>query len=248
LAVSMDIGMNDLPAGFRNRSHVSGTAVTRLKIVLVDEHALFRVGVRQFLLGVPGYDVIGEASCAREAFKLIDATSPDLVLMGIAMPGMDGIIATREIRRRAPDVRVLIFSAFDEVSEVMDALDAGAGGYVLKSDDTDVLLEALQQVGRGQRFLAPRVATLVADAAAAGRGSTEGLGVLSEREREVFRLAADGRPNSEIARDLCLARKTVDTHLNRINRKLQLRNRAELVRFAIRLGLVHAIRLPLRGR
>jgi DNA-binding NarL/FixJ family response regulator len=235
--------MNETRADGRSRS----IPLAPLKIVLVDGHALFRVGLRQFLTTVPGYMVVGEASSARDAFQVIAASGPDLVLMGVALSGMDGIVATREIRHRAPAVRVLIVSAYDDLSDVTDALAAGADGYVLKSDDPEVLVEALRQVGRGERFLAPTLAKRLSLVPIAVSGSTDGLGVLSEREREVFRLAADCRRASEIAHDLCIARKTVDTHLNRINRKLQLRNRAELVRFALRLGLVHAIRSPLPG-
>jgi DNA-binding NarL/FixJ family response regulator len=230
--------MNETRAFYRSTAKAT---IAPLRIVLVDGHALFRVGTRQFLTSVAGCDVVGEASSARDAFKLIEAVAPDLVLMGIALPGMDGIVATREIRRRAPDVRVLILSAFDHVHEVSDAMAAGASGYVLKSDDTNVLLEALEHVGHGEQFLAPALANQLSTDAQVTVDPNDPLEVLSEREREIFRLAADGRPASEIARDLCLARKTVDTHLNRINRKLRLRNRAELVRLALRLGLAHAI-------
>jgi DNA-binding NarL/FixJ family response regulator len=239
--------MNEPRAG-RVSSSTKLATIAPLKLVLVDGHALFRIGVREFLTMVPGYEVVGEARSARDAFKLIDAVAPDLVLMGIDLPGMDGIVATRELRRRAPEVRVLILSAFDHISDVRDAMAAGASGYVVKSDDTQILLQALKEVGRGERFLAPRLAHQLATDAIVSPDPTDPLGVLSVREREIFRLACDGRPASDIAQDLCVARKTIDTHLNRINRKLQLRNRAELVRLAVQVGLVHAIRSPRPAR
>jgi DNA-binding NarL/FixJ family response regulator len=218
-----------------------------MKVVLVEDHALFRMGVRQILATAPGYELVGEASTARAAFKVIEAVEPDVVLMDIALPGMDGVVATREIRRRAPSVRVLIMSAHDQVHDVLDAMNAGAAGYALKSDGPEALVQALKQVARGERYVAPAVAARLSTYEARRRRATDVLGVLSEREREVFRLAADCRIAREIARELCIARKTVDTHLNRINRKLGLRNLAELVRLGASLGLVHSARTPLPG-
>jgi DNA-binding NarL/FixJ family response regulator len=239
--------MNEYVVG-RIRRSTAKMAIAPLKIVLVDGHALFRIGARQFLTTVAGCEVVGEAGSARDAFKLIDAVAPDLVLMGINLPGMDGIVATREIRRRAPQVRVLILSAFDHVSDVSDAMVAGASGYVVKSDGPEILLQALEQVARGEHFLSPVLEVRLPTGAGMAPDSVDPLGVLSEREREIFRLAADCRPTSDIARDLCVALKTVGTHLNRIQRKLRLRNRAELVRLAFKLGLVHAIRPPRPAR
>jgi len=163
--------------------------------------------------------------------------------MDIALPGMHGIVATREILRRVPHARVIVLSAHKHAHDVADAIDAGAVGYVLKADSPDTLVAALEHAVRGTRYVAPVLSGVVAAAAASG-AVRDVLAVLSEREREIFRLAADCRTSPEIARELCLSRKTVDTHVNRINRKLRLRDRAELVRFAVGLGLVHSIRRP----
>jgi DNA-binding NarL/FixJ family response regulator len=215
-----------------------------MRIVLVEDHPFFRLGVRVLLRGVPEYQVVGEAGTAREAFHLIDTVRPDVVLMDIVLPGLDGVVATREIIRRSPAVKVLIVSAHNDLRDVSDALAAGAIGYALKSETTEALLHALALVGRGKRYLAPELVARMSTLSSAADRSADVLEVLSEREREVFRLAADCRLPQEIAGELCLARKTVDTHLNRIHRKLGLRNRADLVKLAASMGLVHAIRPP----
>jgi DNA-binding NarL/FixJ family response regulator len=215
-----------------------------MKVVVVDDHALFRMGVRQVLATTAGCDFVGEADNARAALNMIDTAAPDIVLMDIALPGMDGVVATREIRRRAPNVRVLIMSAHDQVHDVLDAMNAGASGYALKTEGPEALVQALRQIARGERYLAPGIAARLTSYEARHQRANDVLGVLSEREREVFRLAADCRIAREIAQELCIARKTVDTHLNRINRKLGLRNLAELVRLAASLGLIHSARTP----
>jgi DNA-binding NarL/FixJ family response regulator len=213
-------------------------AVTKLRLVLVDDHDLFRMGIRGFLVSSPRFEVVGEARAAREAFPIIASARPDVILMDIALPGMDGVIATRELLRRAPQTRVVMLSAHAHSNDVLDAMDAGALGYVVKADPLEYLLQALEHVSRGDRYVAPSVAAYLPSATAR---PSHVLDVLSEREHEVFRLAADCRTSAEIARELCLARKTVDTHLNHINRKLDLHDRAALVRLAVDLGLVHSI-------
>jgi len=213
-----------------------------VKVVVIDDHELLRAGVRDLLTSMPGYKLVGEAGTARLGLQLIESQKPDVVLMDVAMPGMDGIVATREILRRSPRARVIVLSAHKQIHDVTDALNAGAVGYVLKADPPETLMHALEHVARGESYVAPTLA--ISLAREAKEATPDILEVLSEREREVFRLAADCRTSPEIARALCLARKTVDTHLNRINRKLGLRDRAELVRFAASIGLVHSLRRP----
>lgn len=209
-----------------------------MRIILVDDHELFRTGVRQTLWSVPEFKFVGEASTARAAFALVDALAPDVVLMDITLPGMDGVVATREIKRRAPKTRVLIMSAHDQLHDVTDALSAGAVGYMLKSDGPETLVAALKAIARGETYLAPPLAARLATYRASSP-QKDVLTALSEREREVFRLAAECLPARDIARELCIARKTADTHLNRIHRKLGSRNLAELVSLASRLGMSH---------
>jgi DNA-binding NarL/FixJ family response regulator len=212
-----------------------------VKVVVVDDHDVLRVGVRDFVSSLPGYEVVGEADSARAAFRMIEATKPDVVLMDIALPGMDGIVATREILRRAPRARIVVLSAHRQAHDVMDAIAAGAVGYVLKADPPETLVQALERAVRGECYVAPVLKGSVSAVRPPGK-TGDVLDILSEREREIFRLAADCRTSPEISQELCIARKTVDTHLNRINRKLGLRDRAELVRLAVGIGLVHSIR------
>ena len=119
-----------------------------MKIILIDDHALFRVGARLALGATPDFEIAGEASTARRGLELVDTVRPDIVLMDIALPGMDGVLATREILRRAPQARVLIVTAHDQVNEVFDAFEAGASGYALKSDGPETLVEAIRCVSR----------------------------------------------------------------------------------------------------
>ena len=215
-----------------------------MKVVLIDDHALFRLGARLALEGIPDLEIAGEASTARRGLELVDSTRPDIVLLDIGLPGMDGVLATREIRRRVPHARVLIVTAHDQVNEVSDAFEAGASGYALKSDGPETLVEALRTVSRGQRYVAPALIGSLAALEERSK-SDDVLSVLSEREREVFRLAAQCVPARDISRELCIARKTVDSHLYRINQKLGLRNLAELVRLAASLGMLAARRQSL---
>jgi DNA-binding NarL/FixJ family response regulator len=215
--------------------------VHTVRVALVDDHDMVRLGVRDFVASLPGYKIVGEAATARAAFQMIESTKPDIVVMDIALPGMDGIVATREVLRRVPGTRVVVLSAHKQIHDVRDAIDAGAIGYVLKADPPETLQQALEHAARGALYVAPNLAGCLSGLKARDK-SGDVLNVLSEREREIFRLAADCRTAPEIARDLCIARKTADVHLNRISRKLGLRDRAQLVRLAVGIGLVHSIR------
>jgi DNA-binding NarL/FixJ family response regulator len=211
-----------------------------VRILVVDDHALFRFGLRRILGLEAGLQIVGEAGNARDALALLDAERPDLVLLDVALPGMDGVLATREIKRRAPHTLVLMVTVHDQLADVLDALSAGASGYALKTGAPDDLVKAVHAVARGERYLAPDLAARL-EAFEGRRQRADGeLAVLTEREREVFRLAAECLPTREIARELCIARKTVDAHLRRIHTKLGLRSSAELVRPAANLGMVHA--------
>jgi DNA-binding NarL/FixJ family response regulator len=214
-----------------------------VKVVIVDDHQMLRAGVRDYLASLPGYQLVGEAASARAALAMIDMVRPDIVLMDVALPGMDGIVATREILRRVPTARVVMLSAHGQIRDVVDAMDAGARGYVLKADPPETLLHAMDHAARGATYVAPGLRDGVSEFRAANQTS-DALAVLSDREREIFRLAADCSTAAEIARELCIARKTVDAHLHNIHRKLGLHDRAELVRMAFSIGLVHSVRAP----
>ena len=206
--------------------------------MLVDDHAMFRTGVRRLLGDVPEYRIVGEADTASSAVEMLDRVAPDVVLMDIAMPGMDGIAASREMLQRAPGLRVLILSAHDQISDVVAAFAAGVTGYALKDDRPEELMEAIRLVGRGQRYVASSLVSLLERVGRGDPPSADVLGILSPRERQVFDLAANCVITRDIAVKLGIARKTADTHLNRINRKLGLRTMAELVRLAAGLGVL----------
>lgn len=212
-----------------------------MKLFVIDDHQVLRVGIRDFLGSIPGYELVGESGSARAALPLIGALRPDVVLMDIAMPGMDGVVAAREILRRWPNIRIVVLSAHGQVQDVVDAVNAGVIGFVLKTDPLETLRQALDHAARGASYIPPSLRAGISAAKAAPAGG-DVLGVLSEREREIFRLAADCSTATEIATALCIARKTVDTHLNRISRKLGLHGRAQLVRLAVSMGLVHSVR------
>ena len=230
------------------RSNTRTREAPATRVVIVDDHDIVRLGVRDFLAASPRCEVIGEAATAREAFALIEVAKPDVVVMDLVLRGMDGVVATREILRRAPQSRVVILSAHSQNQDVMDALEAGAVGYVLKSDEPATLIRALDVVCRGEVYVSRSLAKRLLDAKRERQPLSEALDLPSEREREIFRLSAECQRAVEIAKDLCLSRKTVDTHLNRIYRKLKLRNQAELIRLAFRIGLVHAVRSPSQDR
>jgi DNA-binding NarL/FixJ family response regulator len=220
--------------------HATRTRSAPMKVMLIDDHPLFRAGLRHALAGAPEFQVVGEWGRARDAFQAVDAQQPDIVVMDVALPGMDGIVATREVLRRAPHSRVLILTVYDQLSDVLDAMAAGVSGYALKTDDASAFLTALRALARGEKYIAPKVAERLSIHQNRREVPQDILGVLSTREREVFRLAAECLLTREIARELCISRKTVDTHLYRIHRKLGLRTSAELVRLASSLGMVHA--------
>ena len=208
-------------------------------MILVDDHDLVRVGLRELLSFLPSYEVIAETDSGIAALVLVQAEHPDLVVMDIALPGMDGIAATREILRCAPATRIVILSAHSHRHDVIDAFNAGVIGYALKTDPPGTLLQALDYASQGTFYVAPALRDCL-DAFLGARHPVAVLDVLSDRERDVFRLAADCSTSKEIARQLAITRKTVDTHLGKINRKLGLRDRAQLVRLAVGMGAVEA--------
>jgi DNA-binding NarL/FixJ family response regulator len=205
-----------------------------VRVIIIDEEPAFRIGLRHVLETIDAYRIVGEAASATKGTPLVEALLPDLVLIDMALPDADGADATREICRRAPSTRVLVVSAYDQMQDVLDALEAGASGYALKSTPPDELIAAMHVVSRGGRYLFPALADRVS-LDGKSRSAKSVLGLLSPREREIFRLAADCMLRQEIATALRSSPKTVETHLLRIRRKLGLRNAAELVRLAAEL-------------
>jgi DNA-binding NarL/FixJ family response regulator len=207
-----------------------------MRILIADDHSIVRSGLRTLLESHEGLEVIAEADNGTDARDLAISEQPDLAILDVKMPGLTGLQATREIREKAPDVAVLILSMHDEDRYLFEALKAGASGYVLKrAADTD-LLNAIEAVQRGEPFLTPEAQqALIKDVLGQGESHKEEL---TPREQEVVKLVAEAHTNKEIAELLGLSEKTVENHRSNAMRKLGMRDRVELVRYAIRRGLI----------
>jgi DNA-binding NarL/FixJ family response regulator len=214
---------------------------TRLKILLADDHMLVRQGLRKILEEQPDWEVVAEASDGREAVRQALALEPDVVLLDIGMPLLNGIEATRQIARRFPHINILILSMHAQEAYITQAMKAGARGYLLKdSADTD-LISAVSAVASGKSFFSPVVAKVMLDDYVrhmTDKGIVDRFETLSEREREIFQLIAEAYSNKEIAEMLSVSPATVETHRAHILQKLDVHNTAELVLYAVRRGTV----------
>ncbi|MDQ6849688.1 MAG: response regulator transcription factor [Actinomycetota bacterium] len=212
------------------------------RVVIADDQHLIRAGFRMILATQPDIEVVGEASTGEEAVDVTTTTRPDLVLMDIQMPGIDGIEATRRILAdpRTREVRVLILTTFDLDEYVYDALHAGASGFLLKDAPPEQLAAAVHMVSHGDALLAPSITRRLIEQFATSRTSppTTRLDQLSTREAEVFRLLARGLSNREIAEELFVGETTVKTHITRILTKLDLRDRVQAVVLAYEAGVI----------
>ncbi len=213
-----------------------------IKILLVDDHAMFRAGIRALIEAEERLEVVGEASSGDEAVDRVRELKPDIVVMDLAMPGSNGLEATRRISALELNTSVLVLTVHAEEEYLVPVVEAGASGYLTKtSADTD-LLEAIRVVARGQVFLPPKAATLLLKRYKDAEGEdSAGLKDLSTREQEVLALTAEGFSSREIGLKLFISPKTVDTYRSRIMDKLGLTHRSELVRFALRVGLLKEI-------
>jgi len=207
-----------------------------IRILIADDHAVVRRGFRLILESQPGLEVIGEACTGHDAVAQAIALEPDLVIIDVSMPELNGIEATRRIVEQVPRTRVLALSMHRDGVYVREMLRAGAKGYLLKDADDEALIDAVQAVARGDAYLSPSVADSVLTDYR--RHVTNPLDLLSTREREVLQLISEGRTNKDIAQLLSLSVHTVDSHRSRLMEKLNLNSTGELVRFAIRNGLV----------
>ncbi len=209
-----------------------------MRVLIADDHGIVRSGLRVLLEQQDDIDVIAEASDGAEARDLAIRERPDLAILDVKMPKLTGLQATREIREQAPDVAVLILSMYDDEQYLFEALKAGASGYVLKTQADVDLLGAVRAVERGEPFLTPAAQqALIKDVLGQGAGRTDEL---TPREEEVVKLVAEAHTNKEIAEILHLSEKTVENHRSNAMRKLGMRDRVELVRYAIRRGLIDA--------
>ncbi|RIK45991.1 MAG: DNA-binding response regulator [Chloroflexi bacterium] len=213
-----------------------------IRILIADDHSVVRQGLRMFLALDDDLEVVGEAENGAEALQLAHALHPDVVLMDLLMPVMDGISATERIRRELPDVEVLALTSVLEDNAVIGAVRAGAVGYLLKDTEADELRRAIKAAAAGQVQLSPQAAArLLREVRAPDSPET-----LTEREAEVLRLLARGKANKEIAADLHIGEKTVKTHVSNILAKLGVQSRTQAALYATRIGLVQAEELGRR--
>jgi DNA-binding NarL/FixJ family response regulator len=216
---------------------VSGEPGEPIRVLVVDDHPVWRDGVRADLERAGGATVVGEASDGGEAIELVRAEMPDVVVMDLRLPTVAGAEATRRIVEEAPHVKVLVLSASGEEADVMEAVKAGARGYLLKSATTEEVVDAVRRVHAGEPVFTPSLAGLVLDEFRRLASKDPDEPALTARENEVLRLVAQGYTYREIAGKLFISVKTVQNHVQNILTKLQLRRRYELMRYAIHKGL-----------
>src|SRR4030081_2246614 len=207
-----------------------------IRVLLADDHAMVRQGFRLILAAQPDMEIIGEAGNGREAVELAEKLHPDVVVMDVAMPDLNGIEATRRLAASSPRTRVLALSMHKDSVYVREILRAGARGYLLKDSIDSDLLAAVRAVAKGEGYLSPAVSDSVLSDYR--RHVTAPLDLLTTREREVLQMIAVGKTNKDIATELNLSVYTVDAHRGRIMEKLNLHSAGELVRFAVRNGLI----------
>jgi DNA-binding NarL/FixJ family response regulator len=211
--------------------------MNKIRVLIVDDHAIMRDGIRALLSVNDDIEVIGEASEGREAIKKMEQLKPDVIVMDIAMPGMDGMEATRQMVKGNPGVKVLILTQHDNKEYIISAIKAGAAGFVPKRALGSELVSAIRSVSRGDSVLYPSVAsTLIEDYRQ--RSELDPYDRLTAREREIFKLIAEGHTSQEIADMLVISLKTVLGHRTKVMEKLDIHNRTELIKYAMRKGII----------
>jgi DNA-binding NarL/FixJ family response regulator len=211
-----------------------------VKVLVVDDHDVVREGIRMVLSSDPELDVVGTASSGEQAIEEVHRLHPDVVVMDIGMPGLSGFEATRRIRESEPDVKVVALTVHDSEAYVFQMLQAGATGYVVKRAAAEDVIQAVKRASKGEAVLHPSVAKLVIKdyLSRVERGEEASFDTLSDREREILKLIAEGRTNREIAEMLFLSIKTVQAHRANLMHKLGMHDRTELVKYAIRKGII----------
>jgi DNA-binding NarL/FixJ family response regulator/two-component sensor histidine kinase len=231
----LTVPLDSLTVG--RQQHAPACSGTETSVLLVDDHAMFREGVRDVLGKQRGITIVGEAEDGYQAIRMVEALSPDIVLMDIAMPALNGLDATRQIKRRFPNVDVIVLTAHESREQLAQTVRVGAAACIVKRSAGTELLRAIQAVTQGQKYVSPAIAAMLLEDYQT-RIDQDGEDILTEREREVLQLVAEGRTNQEIARRLVLSVKTVEGHRTNLMRKLGAHDRTDLVKYAIRMGMI----------
>jgi two-component system, NarL family, response regulator LiaR len=216
------------------------SSASSIRVLIVDDHAIVRKGIRALLSEAGGFEVVGEADNGQAAVLCAQETAPDVILMDLLMPGMDGIEATRQITSRRPQARVLVLTSFAADNKVFPAIKAGAVGYLLKDSSPDELVRAIRQVQRGEPSLHPTIARKLLQEIARPAELQPAPEALTDREMTVLRLIAQGLSNQEIADRIAVSEATVRAHVSRVLGKLHLASRTQAALYAVREGLVDA--------
>ena len=212
-----------------------------MKVLLADDHGIVRRGMRSLLELEPGVDIVGEAADGAECLRLCESVHPDVVILDIAMPRLNGIEVTARVTRKEPSLKVIVLSMYADESYVVRALAAGAKAYLLKEATEEDLLPAVRAVAAGRSFFSPAISRILLEdyvRQLKQRGLEDSYHLLTDREREVLQLIAEGRSNKEVAATLDVGVSTVETHRANLMEKLSLRNTAEIVLYAVRKGVI----------
>ena len=213
----------------------------KYRIVIAEDHTILREGLRALLSSTPDFEIVGEAEDGREAIRCVEKLKPNLILTDLSMPRMNGMDAIREIKRRAPGTKILVLTVHKTEEYILATLQAGANGYLLKDSTHAELLAAVRHVLSGKHYISPGISDKVLDGYLEGRKTLKtrtSWETLTQREREILKLIAEGYKNKEIADDLCISVKTVEKHRANLMEKLNLHNVQALTTFAIEKGLV----------
>lgn len=213
----------------------------KCRIVIAEDHTILREGLRALLSSNPAFEVIGEAEDGLDAIRCVEKLIPDLVLMDLTMPRMNGMEVIKELKRRCPETKIIVLTVHRTEEYVFASLHAGADGYVLKDATYDELLLAIENVLKGKSYLSPAISRGVITGYVEGKGTLEyksSWDTLTQREKEILKLIAEGHKNKEIADYLCISVKTVDKHRTNLMKKLDIHNVSALTAFAIEKGLI----------
>lgn len=215
--------------------------MNKIRVLIADDHAVVRSGLKQLLGQEPEMEVVGEATDGAQALAAVKALKPDVIILDIGMPGVSGLEAVSLIKEAAPATQIVVLTMHGKESFVRQALGSGALAYVLKASPVSDVLEAVRAVHRGQYFLSSKIEAEVVGVYLDGRGaapSPRGYDLLSMREQQIFRLVAEGNSTNRIAQVLCVSPKTVEKHRTNIMKKLNLKDRLEMVKYAVKIGII----------